>query len=113
MIVQIGEVIPVKGVIAQLLDAAVIFSPFAAKRLPGFPALLRGVVRISGTKYIPEVFCHHSFIPMTNPGKHITFEVCNALLERSSRENFGQRIFKILYAIGNQQTNTLDTSMFQ
>jgi hypothetical protein len=55
MIVQIREVIPVKGIITQLLDAAVIFSPFAAKRLPGFPALLRGVVRISGTKYIPEV----------------------------------------------------------
>ena len=42
---------------------------------------------------------------------NITLKVCHALLERGSGEDFGQRIFKILYAIGNQQTNTLDTSM--
>jgi hypothetical protein len=36
MIVQIREVIPVKGVITQSLDAAVIFSPlFALKLLLG------------------------------------------------------------------------------
>lgn len=113
MVVQIGEIIPVKGVITQFLDAAVIFSPFAAKRLPGFPALLGGVMRISCAEYIPEVFCHHSFITMTNLGEHITLEVCHTLLERSSREDFSQRIFKTLYAVGNQQTNTLDASMLQ
>ena len=51
MIIQTCEVIPVKGVITQSLDAAVIFYPFAAKRLPGFPALLGGVMRISCAEY--------------------------------------------------------------
>jgi hypothetical protein len=113
MIVQIRELIPVKGVITQSLDAAVIFSPFAAERLPRFPSLLRSVVRISRAENISEVFRQRSLISMTNPGEHITFEVCHTLLEKGSREDLCQRIVKIPYAISNQQSNTLDTSMLQ
>ena len=81
MIVQIREVIPVKGIITQSLDASVIFSPFAAERLPGFPSLLRGVVRVSRAEYLSEVLCQFSFISMTDPDEHITLEVRHALLE--------------------------------
>jgi hypothetical protein len=113
MIVQIREVIPVKGIITQSLDASVIFSPFAAERLPGFPSLFRGVVRVSRAEYLSEVLCQFSFISMTDPDEHITLEVRHTLLEMGSRKDFGQRIFKIPYAISDKQTNTLDTSLLQ
>ena len=96
MIVQIREVIPVKGIITQSLDTSVIFSPFAAESLPGFPTLLRGVVRISRAEHLSEVLCQFAFIPMTDSDEHITLEVRHTLLERGSRKDFGQRIFKIL-----------------
>ena len=113
MIVQIREEIPVIGGITQFLDAAVIFSPSAAVRQPGLPSQGRGVVRISCAEKLPEVFCQHAIISMTNPFEHITLEVYHTLLERGPKEDLSKRTFKISYTIGNKQASIFYPSLPQ
>ena len=112
-VVEVNHVRLVVGIVAQVLDGAVVLAPPVAQVLPPFPSLLHRVIALPGAEHVAKVLGQGGLVAVSHLGEHVALEMRHAALQRSPWKLFANHRVKPCDAVSHHQADALNTALFQ